>query len=98
MRKSDSEDRTFWRRPTQRLEAEVIRDSLLAVGDRLDLTMFGHSTAQPREPAAQHLSDRPGEQVGADVDGVRRPRRAGRHRQPRHNDRPAPQSLYLLND
>jgi mono/diheme cytochrome c family protein len=45
--KVDSNDRTFWRRPTQRLEAEVIRDSLLAVGNRLDPTMFGHSTLDP---------------------------------------------------
>ncbi|HEY2147228.1 MAG TPA: DUF1549 domain-containing protein, partial [Pirellulales bacterium] len=29
--KADPENRTFWRHPTQRLEAEVIRDSLLAV-------------------------------------------------------------------
>ncbi|HEX3999232.1 MAG TPA: PSD1 and planctomycete cytochrome C domain-containing protein [Pirellulales bacterium] len=45
--KADPDDRTFWRRPTQRLEAEVIRDSLLAVGNRLDATMFGHSTLDP---------------------------------------------------
>jgi hypothetical protein len=42
--RADPDDHTFWRRPTQRLEAEVIRDSLLAVGNRLDPTMFGHST------------------------------------------------------
>jgi uncharacterized protein DUF1549/uncharacterized protein DUF1553/cytochrome c len=40
----DADNRTFWRHPTQRLEAEVIRDSLLAVSGLLDPTMFGPGT------------------------------------------------------
>ncbi len=39
--KVDPDNALFWHRPHQRLEAEVIRDSILAVGGRLDLTMFG---------------------------------------------------------
>jgi hypothetical protein len=34
----------WWHRPRRRLEAEVIRDNLLAVGGRLDPTMFGPGT------------------------------------------------------
>ncbi len=40
----DSENRLCWRRPPHRLEAEVIRDALLAVGGTLDGTMFGPGT------------------------------------------------------
>src|SRR5207244_2408619 len=40
----DSENRLFWRRPPHRLEAEVIRDALLAVSDTLDPRMFGPGT------------------------------------------------------
>ncbi|MBL9182076.1 MAG: PSD1 domain-containing protein [Verrucomicrobiaceae bacterium] len=37
----DSESRFLWRFPSRRLEAEVIRDSMLAVSGRLDLKMYG---------------------------------------------------------
>jgi hypothetical protein len=37
----DSESRLLWRYPGRRLEAESIRDSLLAVSGRLNLTMYG---------------------------------------------------------
>jgi mono/diheme cytochrome c family protein len=40
----DSDNRLFWRRPPHRLEAEVIRDALLAVGGTLDDSMFGPGT------------------------------------------------------
>ncbi|MDA1276755.1 MAG: DUF1549 and DUF1553 domain-containing protein [Verrucomicrobia bacterium] len=39
----DPENRFLWRLPYRRLEAEAIRDSMLAVSDRLDRTMYGHS-------------------------------------------------------
>jgi Protein of unknown function (DUF1553) len=42
--KTDRDDRLFWRHPGKRLEAEVIRDSLLALGGALDPTMFGPGT------------------------------------------------------
>jgi hypothetical protein len=37
----DPENKLFWRMPTKRLEAEVIRDCVLAVSGRLDSTMGG---------------------------------------------------------
>ena len=37
----DPENRLLWRRDRRRMEAEVIRDSLLAVSGQLDLTMGG---------------------------------------------------------
>jgi hypothetical protein len=43
----DADNRTFWRHPVQRLEAEVIRDSLLEVSGLLDPTMFGPGTLDP---------------------------------------------------
>jgi hypothetical protein len=42
----DPDNKLFWRRPALRLEAEVIRDSLLAVGGALDLTMYGPGTLE----------------------------------------------------
>ena len=42
--KTDRDNLHFWRRPVHRLEAEVIRDSLLAVGGVLDTKMFGPGT------------------------------------------------------
>jgi mono/diheme cytochrome c family protein len=40
----DRENELFWRRPPHRLEAEVIRDALLAAGGLLDTTMYGPGT------------------------------------------------------
>jgi hypothetical protein len=42
--KADPDNRLFWRRPRRRLEAEIIRDNLLAVAGRLDRTQFGPGT------------------------------------------------------
>ena len=42
--KADRDNVLFWRRPVQRLEAEVIRDSLLSIGGALDPKMFGPGT------------------------------------------------------
>jgi mono/diheme cytochrome c family protein len=42
--KADPDNRLGWRRPRRRLEAEIIRDNLLAVGGRLDAAMFGPGT------------------------------------------------------
>ncbi len=41
--KLDPANRYLWHYQTRRLDAELIRDSLLAVGGNLDLTMFGPS-------------------------------------------------------
>lgn len=38
----DSDNRTYWRFPAARMQAEVVRDSLLAVAGELDTTMGGH--------------------------------------------------------
>ena len=38
---ADPDNRLLWHRPPQRLEAEIIRDSILAVSGRLDETRFG---------------------------------------------------------
>ena len=43
-RKIDPENKLFWRRPSRRLEAEVIRDSLLAISGTLDPRQFGPGT------------------------------------------------------
>jgi hypothetical protein len=40
----DRDNHLLWRKPPVRLEAEVIRDALLAVGGTLDYTMFGPGT------------------------------------------------------
>jgi cytochrome c553 len=40
----DRDNRLCWRRPSLRLEAEVIRDALLAVGGLLDTRMYGPGT------------------------------------------------------
>jgi hypothetical protein len=42
--KLDPDNRLFWRHPTERLEAEVIRDSLLSVSGLFDPTMYGPGT------------------------------------------------------
>ncbi len=45
----DPENRLLWKMPTRRLEAEQIRDAILAVTGKLDLTAGGPSV-EPREP------------------------------------------------
>jgi hypothetical protein len=42
--KVDRDNKTVWRNPARRLEAEIIRDALLAVSGRLDARMFGPGT------------------------------------------------------
>ena len=42
--KIDRENKLFWKNPSRRLEAEVIRDSLLAVSGELDPKLFGPGT------------------------------------------------------
>ena len=46
--KVDPENKLWWRRGATRLEAEVIRDSLLAVSGTLDKRMFGKGTVDQR--------------------------------------------------
>jgi mono/diheme cytochrome c family protein len=42
--KLDRDNTLCWRHPSRRLEAEAIRDSLLAISGQLDLTMYGPGT------------------------------------------------------
>jgi mono/diheme cytochrome c family protein len=42
--RADPENRLWWHRAPQRLEAEIIRDNILAVSGQLDRTMFGPGT------------------------------------------------------
>jgi mono/diheme cytochrome c family protein len=44
----DVDNRLYWRRVPRRLEAEVIRDALLAVGGTLDRRFFGPGTLDPK--------------------------------------------------
>jgi hypothetical protein len=46
---TDRENTLFWRHPARRLEAEVIRDAMLAVSGALDPTMFGPGTLDPEQ-------------------------------------------------
>lgn len=46
--KADPENKLHWRRTPARLEAEVIRDSILKVSGRLDERMFGAGTLDER--------------------------------------------------
>lgn len=48
--KIDPQNRLWWRHPTRRLEAEAIRDNLLAVSGTLDLKMFGVGTLDGNSP------------------------------------------------
>lgn len=40
-RAKDPENKLWWQRPAQRINAEAIRDTLLSVGGKLDETMYG---------------------------------------------------------
>jgi hypothetical protein len=46
----DDTNRLWWRKPPERLEAEVIRDALLAVGGNLDPRMFGAGSLDQAHP------------------------------------------------
>lgn len=47
--KIDPENKLLWRFTPRRLEAEAIRDSILAVSGQLDRTMYGSGTLDPRQ-------------------------------------------------
>ena len=47
--KLDPDNVLFWRRPRQRLEAEIIRDAMLATGGALDETMFGPGSLNEKQ-------------------------------------------------
>ena len=58
--RADPDNATFSRRPPRRLEAEPIRDSVLAISGRLNLTMGGESVRPPIDRAVLAGQSRPG--------------------------------------
>jgi Protein of unknown function (DUF1549)/Protein of unknown function (DUF1553)/Planctomycete cytochrome C len=48
--KADPDDKLVWRFPVRRLTAEVIRDSILFVGGRLNTTMYGPGLLSEESP------------------------------------------------
>jgi hypothetical protein len=54
--KVDPFNRLLWRANVRRLEFEALRDSLLAIGGKLDLTMFGHPMNIETEPYSPRRS------------------------------------------
>lgn len=50
MAKVDPFNRLLWRANVRRLDFEALRDSLLAIGGKIDLTMFGHPMNIETEP------------------------------------------------
>src|SRR5262249_31807189 len=50
--KVDPDNHLLWRRRAQRIEAEVLRDSMLAVSGTLNLAMFGPAAKAPIAPEA----------------------------------------------
>ena len=59
-RKIDPENRNFWRMPRRRLEAEAIRDQLMAVAGTLDMTMGGPGVYPFIDPALFQSSSKRG--------------------------------------
>ena len=70
----DPEARFYFRRP-QRLEAEALRDAILSVSDRLDLTMFGPPVKAFIPPAARAGRDKDN-LVAPEADGPEQWRRS----------------------
>ncbi|HSG68813.1 MAG TPA: DUF1553 domain-containing protein, partial [Planctomycetaceae bacterium] len=46
----DPDNRLFWRQPPRRVEAEIVRDTLLAVSGSLDLKMYGPGSLDQNDP------------------------------------------------
>lgn len=55
---NDSENRLLWRMNRRRMEAEVVRDSVLRISDRLDLSMGGPGVEQFFKTAGQQATPR----------------------------------------
>jgi hypothetical protein len=54
---ADPDNRLWWRFPIRRLEAEVIRDAMLAVSGQLDLTFFGPYVPTKQTPVGEVIVD-----------------------------------------
>ena len=53
----DPENRFYWRKPVIRLEAETIRDRMLATAGKLDRTLFGAPVAVKEDDTGQVIVD-----------------------------------------
>jgi hypothetical protein len=53
----DPENRLLWRMPMRRMDAEVIRDSMLAVAGKLDWKMFGSAVGVQNQPDGQVITE-----------------------------------------
>ena len=71
---ADPENRLLWRAPYRRLEAEAIRDAVLAVSGRLNPKMYGPSVFPPVQPQALEGSSDPDKiwKASAEEDASRR--------------------------
>jgi hypothetical protein len=54
---ADPDNRLWWRWPLRRLEAEVIRDAMLAVAGEIDLTAFGPYVPTQQTPVGEVVVD-----------------------------------------
>ena len=54
--KDDPENRHYWRMNSQRMESQVVRDSLLHLAGELDLTLGGPAIETPMQEASQRRS------------------------------------------
>lgn len=54
---ADSENRLLWRWPVRRLQAEMIRDAMLAVSGRLDRSSFGPYVPTQQTPVGEVVVD-----------------------------------------
>ena len=54
----DPDNRLLWRWPTRRLEGEAVRDSVLAVSDRLDLSIGGPSVSTSSSRRSLYLKQK----------------------------------------
>ena len=92
----DRENVFLWRRPPRRLEAEPIRDAMLATAGRLDAADVRPRFARSRDAAPEPLFLHQAEPAGPDDDALRLARAPGEHRPAQHDDDRA-QALAMLN-
>ncbi len=84
--KLDPENRYLWHFRPRRLEAETIRDALLAVGGNLDPHDVRSERAR-QHAAAERLPAGEAERADSDHDDVRRPRADAEHRRAERHHR-----------
>lgn len=53
----DPDNRFYWRKPVKRLEAEIVRDRVLATAGRLDQTLFGKPIPVKEDETGQAVVD-----------------------------------------